>query len=276
MFALGVAGVVTAGVYACRSTLKLEETLDEVKHDFDSVKEMKETVNQPGVSIEKKGNYTEQDYYKDLIYVYGRAAIKVTKLYGPSVLIGTVSIGLLTTSHVQLARRNAALTVTLTAVSKAYDDYRMRVQKEIGRERELDLYHGTETMRVEGTKDLVKVTNQGGSLSIYSRVFDSDCPNFKNDVETNRFFVQCQQNYANHLLTVRGHVFLNDVYDSLGLERSTPGAVVGWVRDGNGDGYIDFGIHNALNMRYLDNYQHCLILDFNVDGVVYDLIEEHR
>jgi hypothetical protein len=88
----------------------------------------------------------------------------------------------------------------------------------------------------------------------------------------NRLFVTCQQNYLNHVLQVRGHVFLNEAYDALGLERSTAGAVVGWVMGDNGDNYIDFGIFEAQNARFVNGSERSILLDFNVDGVIYDKI----
>jgi hypothetical protein len=87
-------------------------------------------------------------------------------------------------------------------------------------------------------------------------------------------FIRSQQNYANDLLNARGHVFLNEVYDMLGIERTSAGAVVGWVR-GNGDNEIDFGVLNDLHsgQRFINGDERSVLLDFNVDGVVYDLIE---
>jgi hypothetical protein len=280
MFAVGIAGVITSAVLACRATLKLEEAVDEIREDFESVKIMKSD-SERGILSHKEGTvsktdeYAQNQYYKDLAYVYWKGVAKISVLYGPPVIIGTASIGLLTGSHVQLARRNQALTVTLAAVSKAYDEYRSRVQDEIGKERELDIYHGTQTQKLEGSKELVPVKNSNGT-SIYSVICDRDWSNYKPSSEINRFFVQCQQEYANHLLRARGHVFLNDVYDALGFDRTVPGSVVGWVKNGEGDGYIDFGVYDAVNMRYLDEYEFCLILDFNVDGVIYNLIEEQK
>jgi hypothetical protein len=67
----------------------------------------------------------------------------------------------------------------------------------------------------------------------------------------------------------------------LGFERSMAGQVVGWV-DGNGDGYVDFGIFGAKiqgdealvaeRLDFLNGQTDSVILDFNVDGIVYDLI----
>jgi len=261
-FALGVVGVVGSAVLACRSTLKLEEAVDEFKAEVQEVKEI-------GITEE----HSEQEYYRDMGYVYGKSALRLAKLYGPPVIIGAASIALLAGSHAQLTRRNNALTITVATLAKAYDEYRERVRGEVGEDRELELYRGIETQKVEagGKTEIVKVVNPSG-VSPYARFFDEFSINWKKDPEMNRFFIQCQQNYANHLLNARGHVFLNEIYDMLGLERSQAGAVVGWVLDGEGDGYIDFGMFEVRNSRFVNQIERSILLDFNVDGVVYDKI----
>ena len=60
----------------------------------------------------------------------------------------------------------------------------------------------------------------------------------------------------------------------LGIPRSQAGAVVGWVL-GEGDDYIDFGMFDGNNMAtrdFVNGYERSILLDFNVDGVIYDLI----
>lgn len=270
-FVGGVAGVVGAGVLACKATLKLEQTLDEIKKDFADVTDMG-SYDEIG-----RAKYTESQYRKDVGYVYMKGAVKIGKLYAPSVIIGSVSIAALTGSHVQMTRRNKALAATLSAVMAAYDAYRARVREEIGEERELELYRDIhdDTVEVDGKKKQIKKI-ASSKYSVYARVFDEYNPNWRQSSETNRVFLQCQQDYANHQLQARGHVFLNDVYDSLGFERTSAGAVVGWVRDSDKDGYIDFGIFEAMNSRFVNNLEPSIWLDFNVDGVVYDLIEEPK
>lgn len=273
-FAAGVAGTITSTVLACRATLKLSATLDEIQKDIEILKP-KETIILPNnhTSEVVTGEEVVVQHTRT-IYAYGHASLKIAKLYGPSVLIGVASIGLLTGSHVQLTRRNSALIAAYAAVQKAYDDYRDRVREELGAERELDIYHAAKTEVVtdaEGNTQLVKVVNPN-KYSPYAKFFDEYSDNWKRDAELNRLFIQCQQNYLNNRLLAYGHVFLNEAYDALGIPRSTAGAVVGWLKDGDGDGYIDFGIFEAFNTRFVNGTEQSILLDFNVDGVIYDKI----
>lgn len=57
----------------------------------------------------------------------------------------------------------------------------------------------------------------------------------------NEHFIHAQWCYINDLLTVRGYVFLNEVLDALGLERTKWGCLLGWTRKTNPNG-IDFFI----------------------------------
>lgn len=259
-FAAGVAGVVGATFLACKATLKLEETVDEIT---DEIREVK----QP-----KSPRYSESDHNKDLIYVYGKSAVKLGRLYGPAVGLGAISIASLTGSHVQLARRNAALTAAFAGLSKTYNEYRARVIEEIGEEREKDIYMDMRNEEFEDEKGKKKVERVVGpnGFSPYARMFDEANPNFVKNAEYNRIFIQCQQNYLNHKLNARGYVFLNEAYEQLGMEHSKAGCVVGWMLDDDGDGFIDFGLHEATSAGFTNGYEPRVILDFNVDGNIFE------
>jgi hypothetical protein len=271
-FAAGVAGTITSTVLACRATLKLSATLDEIQKDIDIIKPKRET--HPLLTPEVVTGEDAVVEHTKTIYVYTRASLRIAKLYGPSVLIGVASIGLLAGSHIQLTRRNSALIAAYAAVQKAYDDYRERVREELGVERELDIYHAAKTEIVkdaDGNDISVKVVDPN-KYSPYAKFFDEYSDNWKRDAELNRMFIQCQQNYLNNRLLAYGHVFLNEAYDALGVPRSSAGAVVGWLKEGDGDGYIDFGIFEAFNARFVNGTEQSILLDFNVDGVIYDKI----
>jgi hypothetical protein len=190
-----------------------------------------------------------------------RTSLEIGRLYAPAVAVSALSIGALTGSHVTLNRRNAGLTAAYAAMSKAYDKYQDQTIA-LGPDRELDIYHSAskEVVAMEdGTsKELVVVDHN--KWSPYARFFDEGSPNFQKSAQMNQIFIQCQQNYANHLLQARGHVFLNDVYDSLGIDRTSAGAVVGWILSDEGDNYIDFGLYEASSARFMNGWEPRILL----------------
>ena len=129
----------------------------------------------------------------------------------------------------------------------------------------------TETVKVmDGTDD-------PNSYSDYARFFDESCAAWQNDAEYNLTFLKAQQQYANDLLKARGRLFLNEVYRMLGIDETKAGQVVGWVYNPDnptGDNFVDFGIYNMQRERvraFVNGYEPNILLDFNVDGVIWDL-----
>lgn len=113
------------------------------------------------------------------------------------------------------------------------------------------------------------------NTSDYARFFDETCAPWEKDPEYNVCFLNQQQNFANDLLRRQGYLFLNDVYDMLGIARTKAGQVVGWVYDEKnpiGDNYVDFGLYDLRNARFVNGYEKSILLDFNVDGVILDKI----
>jgi Family of unknown function (DUF6353) len=265
LFILGIAGVVGTTILACRATLKLEKTLTEFKNDVEAVNDRH--------AIEKPSSSTKTTYNKDMAVVYTKGTAKVVRLYAPAIVLGGLSVAALTGSHITLTRRNAALTAAYSALSTSFESYRERVRKEVGEEKERDIHQGivTEKMAIDGKTEIVRSTDPN-KISIYARFFDEYNVNWEKNPEFNKLFIQSQQNYMNHLLHARGHVFLNEVYDQLGIPRSQAGQFVGWVVNQGGDNFIDLGIFDVRNSAFVNGWERSILLDFNVDGVVYDKI----
>lgn len=271
-FTIGVVGTVASTVLACRATLKVSDTLDAINGQIKDIEELKSMVNNDSKLFDNP-KYNKDDLDRDIVVIYAKAGYELTKLYGPAILVGAASITLLTGSHIQMSRRNAALMAAYTAVQEAYENYRERVRAQVGDERELELYRGTsnEIVKVDGNNVEIEAVDPN-KRSPYSRFFDEYSTCWEKDPELNRLFVTCQQTWANNRLHARGHVFLNEVYDSLGIERSKAGAIVGWVISKEGDNFVDFGIYELGNRNFVNGTERSILLDFNVDGVIYDKI----
>ena len=97
------------------------------------------------------------------------------------------------------------------------------------------------------------------------------------DMNYNRMFLKGQENFANDMLRANGYLFLNEVYDELGIPRSKAGQVVGWIYDKDnpeGDNYVSFGIFDTKRKSFEDgdDLEDTIILDFNVDGYIMDRV----
>lgn len=269
-FVGGVIGVVSSTVMACRATLQLNHILETANGDVEEIKA--KYLDPDGALLDVQ---SETEYKKELAKSYSMTAIRIGKLYGPAVAVGGISIAALTGSHISLTRRNAALAAAYGVVAKAFEEYRERVKAEIGDDKEELIYRGfvkEEIVNEEGKKEKVLVVKNGQS-SPYARLFDQSNKHFQKDFGLNRFFIQTQEKFANENLRANGHMFLNEVYDALGFERSPEGQQVGWLwKDGDGDGYIDFGLFEDEAVSFMNGTERCVWLDFNVDGIIMDKI----
>lgn len=269
LFGAGVIGAIGSTVLACRATLQIESILHETQTDLSIVRD----VVHP--------EYSESDRRKDITIIYARSVGKLGRLYAPSMILGVASIGCLTKSHNILQERNLALTAAYAAVDQAFKEYRAQVVKKYGEDEDRELRYNTEEVEVYDEKlgNTVKSTRIApNEPSMYARFFDQFSTCWSKEPEYNLLFLRCQQTYANDMLKTRGHVFLNEVYDDLGLDRTKPGSVVGWILDEDSDNYIDFGIFdpNKEGSRdFVNGREGSILLDFNVDGVIFDKIENH-
>lgn len=279
----GITGVVTSAVMACKATTKVDAIVEETKKSIDMIHEGMEAGNICDVE------YTEEDGKKDLAIVYIQTGVKFAKLYGPSVLLGLTSIGCILASNNIIHKRNVALSAAYTAIDRSFKGYRSRVIERFGESMDRELRYNIKTQEVKetvvdeetGKKKTVKSTVSvvdPNTYSDYARFFDEYCAGWTKDAEYNLMFLRQQQNYANELLKSRGHLFLNEVYDMLGIDRTKAGNIVGWVYDEEhpvGDNFVDFGIYVLDNEKardFVNGRERSILLDFNVDGDILSLM----
>lgn len=270
----GVIGGVVAAVMACKATTKASEVLAESK---DQIEQINTLANDPDVTDDV---YSETDHKRDLAIVYVQTAGNLAKLYGPAVILGSLSIASILGGHNILQKRNMALAAAYATLNTTFKDYRDRVVDRFGKDVEYQIRHNLKaeeiTEKVEdpetGKKTKVKKTvlTRGDDEHErgYARLFDAACDNWNNDANLNRSFLSGAQNYFNDKLHAVGYVFLSDIYRYLGFRETPECRVVGWTLSGNGDGYIDFGFDQ--DDMFMNGYNKDVWLDFNVDGPILD------
>jgi len=264
---VGILGMIGTTVLASRATIKAGPIVEQIKEDkleiqYDTQKAI-ENGESPNVN-------------KEIAKAYVRGGVKLTKLYGPSITLGVSSIACILAAHGIMQRRTVAITAAYKALEATFAEYRRRVVEVVGEERESEIRTNREEVTItdgETTKKMVAADIDG--YSPYAKFFDQMSQHWSKEADYNLMFLKTQQNYANDLLRARGHVFLNEIYDMLDIPRTQAGQMVGWVVSKNGDNFIDFGMYDHYNDRaqmFVNGHEHSILLDFNVDGVIYDLI----
>lgn len=280
LVATGIVGGVASAVMACKATLKVDEVVETHQGKVERIHEAAEK----GVTAAGK-DYSEEDMKKDLAITYVQTGVDFAKLYGPSIVLGTLSVTAILAGHNIMRKRNVALAAAYTAVDKGFEEYRGRVIERFGEALDKELRYDIKTkeydeivVNEDGTETIVKKKTEvinPYNYSPYAICFDDGCTGWTKDPEFNKKFLIDQQRYANDLLKAKGMITLNEIYDLLGAPRTQAGMVVGWIFDEDnptGDNYIDFGIFDIdrpKNRDFVNGYERSIWLDFNVDGNIY-------
>lgn len=270
----GIAGTVVSAVLACKATTKVAEILDETKGTLDTIHEGMETGAINGQE------YTNEDGKKDTVVVYAQTGMKLAKLYGPAIILGTLSITSILASNNILRKRNVALGAAYAAINKSFKEYRGRVIERFGEQVDTELKYGIKAKKFEeievdpetGKEKKVKKTVMVADPNLqsdYAVYFDSKSRNYETNPDYNRMFLKAQQAFANDKLQTRGHLFLNEVLDDLDLPRTPAGQIVGWTKDGP-DGYVNFRIVEVERETEDGRHEPALLLDFNVEGNIWE------
>lgn len=273
LIGVGIIGVVTSTVLACRATIKANDILQDTNKELEKNKE-----------DDKNPSIATKDVKKERVAIYARTSLKLAKLYSLPIAIGTASIAGIIASNNISRKRYGAMAAAYATVDRGFKAYRKNVIDRFGEEVDHQLRYN-----ITPTEVKEKVTDEDGKTktvknkinvvkedpSDYARFFDEGNPYWQKDADINKMFLRAQQSFFNDKLKVEKRVFLNDVYKALGFPTTKAGQVVGWIYDPDRDdidNYIDFGIwdvHKAAVRDFVNGYERSIMLDFNVDGNIW-------
>lgn len=266
----GAIGVTVAAVWACKQTIKADEVLVETKGKLDQIEDRK---------LQRK----------QVTRIYAETAYKLVKIYSGPMILGTISIAGMVAPVFKLKKEVVALTATCETINKAFDSYRKNVVTRFGEETDQELYYG-------GKFEEFKVTNidENGKASVetkkvlvkdpslvssnpYAKIFDrcNALETYSDNPYYNKNFLLQVEAAMNDKLRAQGYLFLNDVYEAIGFDKTGAGQVVGWIYDvkhENSDCYVDFGLRNnsESSESFMSGLQPEVLLDFNPDGPITD------
>lgn len=216
--------------------------------------------------------------------------LDTVRTVAPAAIVGAATITMIYFSNSISKKRLAAMGAAYATLQTAFDGYKRTMVEALGKESVEKILKpklpnvgksAEEILSSDNKSDAANVSdavvNSLKALSPYARIIaeeSSTCWDPNEDYTSQN--LAAVQLWANRRLERKGHLFLNEVFDQLGLSRTREGAVVGWLKNGEGDGYVSFGDFDASIYRVpSDDYTRVdsnFIVDFNVDGVIWDRI----
>lgn len=216
--------------------------------------------------------------------------LDTVRTIAPAAIVGAATITMIYFSNSISKKRLAAMGAAYATLQTAFDGYKRTMVEALGKESVDKILKpklpnvgksAEEILSSDNKSDAANVSdavvNSLKALSPYARIIaeeSSTCWDPNEDYTSQN--LAAVQLWANRRLERKGHLFLNEVFDQLGLSRTREGAVVGWLKNGEGDNYVSFGDFDASIYRVpSDDYTRVdsnFIVDFNVDGVIWDRI----
>lgn len=216
--------------------------------------------------------------------------LDTVRTVAPAAIVGAATITMIYFSNSISKKRLAAMGAAYATLQTAFDGYKRTMVEALGKESVEKILKpklpnvgksAEEILSSDNKSDAAYVSdavvNSLKALSPYARIIaeeSSTCWDPNEDYTSQN--LAAVQLWANRRLERKGHLFLNEVFDQLGLSRTREGAVVGWLKNGEGDNYVSFGDFDASIYRVpSDDYTRVdsnFIVDFNVDGVIWDKI----
>jgi len=284
----GIISTAASIILAVKATTKLESVLKPANEKIKKIHEDMHNENKLA-----SGEYTVAHGRKDLTVAYAKTGFELVKLYAPSAIAFSLSVASMVGSHNIMKGRNLALAAAYTTLENGYKGYRDRIRAKIGEKAERAIYRGETDEEIviseigkDGKEKEVTKKVKSPKVDIdadpYLLVFDSTNPNWEPSGRKNLDFLIGKQMYLNQRLRAKGHLFLHEVYEGLGIEPFTLGEnkvaasrFLGWIYNPDIktiDNYVSFGISDSmgnLNQDVADALrrgERDIFIEFNCDG----------
>lgn len=284
----GVTGFVLTVISACKSTCKANEIMD--------VKEECERENREALA---NGEIPDAVWAENDKMIRRNAKKELIKAYTPTVTMGIVSIVLVLGGYKLINGRLVKTAAAYKILEDGFGRYRENVRDIYGEEADREMLHRVRPERLAAAQEEreknreiesdkkrgIKNKEKKGTAyqEIYSAVFDQYSDRWRRSWMPEQVwdYLRQKEREANDMLRIRKHIFLNEVYDLLGLERTEEGALVGWIlTKNNPESKVDFGLKLIPESRRREfltaqcNEDIWLRLHFNPDGLIYNMIDK--
>lgn len=284
---VGILGMVGGTILACMATRKVVEFANDCDVERAIINQI---LDDPSCDISpyKHDEFTAEDSIEmhDELKEIDREFIKYTaKSYLPVVIVDGLSIAsILFGSHISHKR---LITMTGIAASSAAQlaEYRARVKELEGAdadqrflkgeiETEIEEKKETKTGKERTVKKKIRIPNPD-EHGEYAFQFKPGDAGWSYNPEYNLYYLQAAEKKLNRHFKQQGYLFLNQVYDELGIREdgkwkwTQEGQVIGWFDDETEEKSISFGIDYTVPAYGYADY---IWIEPNLDGIIIDKI----
>lgn len=284
----GVAGFVLTVIGACKATSKAVDIIEE-----------KESALLENDTYLAEGVLTQKEHDDNIRITNRNARWMLVKTYLPTATGLAVSVILVLGGYRMINGRLVKTAAAYKLLEDGFGRYRENVRDEFGEETDWRMLNNVRPERlqaanaereanreIEADKKRKRKNYENrrtGYQEIYSQIFDQYSDRWRRSWTPDQVweYLRQKQREANDMLRIRKHLFLNEVYDLLGMERTEPGCVVGWIlTKNNPDSYVDFGLDSIPEERRREilsaerNEDIWVRLHFNPDGLIYNMIDK--
>lgn len=264
LLAVGLGSGVATVITACKQTTKVNDIIDEANNE---IAEADDTLIH-----EKRTDdgevYTQETHDKDVKLIKAHTAGKLARNYILPFSLGLTSVTCILASFRIMHKRNVALSAAFNGVSAAFAKYRSRVRAELGEDVDNHFRYGSKLKYKKIVDEDGNVVNIKNDDALRESPFFDDpmCYDF-NDTTSTEFRSDfhrrpenwqrlCDvQDWARTIVATRGHVFLNEILEQLGLAPCAAGQILGWRRRFDNDPEerfrcpdLSFGLQDIKNM----------------------------
>lgn len=290
MVGTGVAGFAVTVVSACKATNKARDILED-----------KDAALCENDECLQEGTLTQEEYQENEKHIRRSTKWMLVKAYTPTATGLIVSVILVLGGYRMINGRLVKTAAAYKILEDGFGRYRENVRDEFGEETDWRMLNGVRPERLEAANAEREANREieadrkrkkknhdkrrDSYQEVYSQVFDQYSDRWRRSWTPDQVweYLRQKQREANDMLRIRKHIFLNEVYDLLGLDRTEAGAVVGWIlTKNNPDTYVDFGLDSMPEERRREflsadrNEDIWVRLHFNPDGLIYNMIDKMR
>lgn len=254
---LGIFGVVTGTVIACKEARQIDPIIDEHKAQMDGIHDATEKGYVQDKETNENVEYTEKDARKDTTLTYLHTGFKFAKLFLPSVIVIGGSLFCFVKSYNILDKRNIGLAAAYTGIYQTFEQYRENIKEKFGEAADVEARYNIKAKKVKGKngeEDTYKY-----ELKEDTCISDVDHSRFfrrkvsSDDIEGSRLWDASRTMNLNTIYSVErnlnrrigqsksGILTLNAVYDALDLRPSKDGNVLGYIYNKGKDPVDEYG-----------------------------------